>query len=170
MFLPHWSGRVRINMLPSEQLSGTILIMKSVERRNLLAIDYGRRRIGLAKSDELGLIASAYKTIDVNTAKQTLDEIAAILAEVKPNAIVIGYPMLSSGDRSKMCDEIDQFIAQLEKMYPGPIHKVDEFGSSGDAVKVITSHGKKSGKRKAAIDRLAAVIILQRYMDGEASL
>ncbi len=157
-------------MWQSEQESSAVFTMKSVERRNLLAIDYGRRRIGLAKSDELGLIASAYKTIEVNSAKQVFDEITAILAEIKPNGIVIGYPLLPSGDKSKMCDEIDQFIVQLEKLYNGPIHKVDEFGSSGDAVKVITSHGKKSGKRKAAIDRLAAVVILQRYMDGERTL
>jgi len=133
--------------------------------KTFLGIDYGERRIGLAKSDPTGLIASALKTLEVSSIENAVAQIKIEIDEYEPNGIVVGYPLLPSGDRSEKCDVVYAFIEQLKKIYSGPIHKEDEIYSSGEAEKVIHAHGKRLGKDKKRIDRLAAVIILQRFLD-----
>ena len=119
----------------------------------------------MAKSDPTGLIASALKTLEVTSMENAIAQIKKEIDEYEPNGIVVGYPLLPSGDRSKKCDIIDAFIEQLKAEYSGPIHKEDEIYSSGEAEKIIHAHGKRIGKDKKRIDRLAAVIILQRFLD-----
>ena len=133
--------------------------------KTFLGIDYGERRIGLAKSDPTGLIASALKTLEVSSLENAITQIKNEIDEYEPNGIVVGYPLLPSGDRSNKCDVIDTFIKQLKDVYQGPIYKEDEIYSSGEAEKIIHAHGKRIGKDKKRIDRLAAVIILQRFLD-----
>ncbi|MCK4371847.1 MAG: Holliday junction resolvase RuvX [candidate division Zixibacteria bacterium] len=130
-----------------------------------LAIDYGRRRIGLAKSDPTGLIASALTTLEVKSVSHALELLGPILEEYSPDGLVIGYPLLASGDRSDLCVEIDRFVEKLAGIYSGPIYKVDERYSSVEAADIIHAHGKKVGQDKKRLDRLAAVIILQRFLD-----
>jgi putative Holliday junction resolvase len=134
--------------------------------RTFLAIDYGRRRIGLAKSDPTGLIASALMTLEVKSVSHAIKLIGPILEEYAPDGLVIGYPLYTSGELSEMCVEIDRFVEKLAEMYSGPIHKVDERYSSSEAADVIHAHGKKVGQDKKRLDRLAAVIILQRFLDA----
>lgn len=133
--------------------------------RTFIAIDYGSRRIGLAKSDPSGTIASALSTIEVRSVKEALTRLTEIIAEYSPHRLVIGYPLLASGDKSDKCREIDRFVERLRRIFPGPIELVDERYSSKEAAAVIHAHGKKTGQDKKRIDRLAAVIILQRYLD-----
>ncbi len=139
--------------------------MQDQYNRTFLGIDYGERRIGLAKSDPTGMIASALITIEVKSVKDALEQITQIVRDTEPNALVIGYPVLESGEKSRKCEEVDRFVDKLQKLYDGPIHKVDERYSSVEAVGIIHAHGKKAGKDKKRIDRLAAVIILQRFLD-----
>ncbi len=133
--------------------------------KTILAVDYGRRRIGLAKSDPMGIIASALETLEVKSVDDGISKLTAVLEEYKPSTVVIGYPLHSSGDKSEMCEEIDAFIEKLKPFYDGPVYKVDEHGSSMEAKGLIHAHGKKVGKKKKRVDRLAAVVILQRYMN-----
>ncbi len=137
--------------------------------RTYIAIDYGERRIGLAKSDPMGLIATALATLEVGSIKQALEKIAAIIDAYQPNGLVVGYPLLDSGDRSDKCAEVDRFIEKLKEFYDGPIHKVDESHSTTEAADIVHAHGQKVGKDKKRLDRLAAVVILQRFLD-EASV
>ena len=139
--------------------------MQDQYNRTFLGIDYGERRIGLAKSDPTGMIASALITIEAKSVKSALEQIAQIICETVPNGLVVGYPVLESGHKSAKCEEVDRFIVKLQKIYDGPIHRVDERYSSVEAVSIIHAHGKKAGKDKKRIDRLAAVIILQRFLD-----
>lgn len=133
--------------------------------RTFMAIDYGTRRIGLAKSDPTGMIASALMTLEVKSIKDALTQLDEIIRQYQPDKLVIGYPVLKSGDKSDKCHEIDRFIEKLRAIFDGPIEKVDEQHSSQEAAGIIHAHGKKSGQDKRRIDRLAAVIILQRYLD-----
>ena len=133
--------------------------------REYLSIDYGTRRIGLAKSDPTGTIASALMTLEVKSKREALDKIADLIQQYQPNGIVVGYPLLKSGDKSDKCREIDRFVDELKKIYSSPIERVDEQHSSQEAAAVIHAHGNKTGQDKRRIDRLAAVIILQRYLD-----
>lgn len=133
--------------------------------RTFLAIDYGRRRIGLAKSDPTGLIASALTTLEVKSQRDALEQIGSFISDINPDGIVVGYPLMPSGDKSDKCLEVDRFVEELQSVYEGPIHKVDERYSTVEAADVIHAHGKKVGQDKKRLDRLAAVIILQRFLD-----
>ena len=130
-----------------------------------LGIDYGARRIGIAKSDPTGLIASSLKTLEVKSDKDAVKQILALIEEYRPAGLVIGYPLHDSGDRTPKCDEIDAFVGLLTKDFTGPVYKVDERYSSVEAAGIIHAHGQKTGKDKKRIDRLAATIILQRFLD-----
>jgi putative holliday junction resolvase len=141
--------------------------MTSSPDKTILAFDYGSRRIGVAKSDALGMIASAVTTLEVKSMKEAWQKITALITEHTPARIVIGYPELASGDKSPKCLEIDKFIERLETVYTGPIHRVDESYTSVEATAVIHAHGKQAGRNKKRIDRIAAVIILQRYLDEQ---
>ena len=136
--------------------------------RTYLAIDYGKRRIGLAKSDPLGVIASALGTLEIRSRADAVTQLRRVIEEYQPNALVIGYPVLSSGDRSPMCEEIDLFLGDLATFWHGPVHKVDEDYSSSEATDMIHAHGKRVGKDKGRVDRLAAVVILRRFLDEQA--
>jgi len=136
--------------------------------RTFLGVDYGRRRIGIAKSDPTGFIASALMTLEVNSKEQAVVKLLELIRKYNPDGIVVGYPLLRSGDRGSLCNEIDRFIAGIKKEYDKPIHTVDEYDTSVEAADIIHAHGKKVGQDKRRIDRLAAVLILQRFLDEPA--
>ncbi|MCB2230502.1 Holliday junction resolvase RuvX [bacterium] len=133
--------------------------------KTLLGIDYGERRIGIAKSDPTGMIASPVTTLEVRSRKEAVAALLDLIKEYQPTGLVVGYPLLTSGDRSKKCEQIDRFLEILSKSYDGPIYREDERYSSSEAADIIHAHGQRIGKDKKRIDRLAAVIILQRYLD-----
>ena len=133
--------------------------------KTYLAVDYGSRRIGIAKSDPTGLIASALTTIEVKSIRQAVEEVVRLLREYQPKGLVIGYPLLKSGDKSKKCEEVDRFIDKVIAEHPIEVFRVDESYTSIEAADVIHAHGKRTGKDKKRIDRLAAVMILQRFLD-----
>ncbi|MCD6248754.1 MAG: Holliday junction resolvase RuvX [candidate division Zixibacteria bacterium] len=147
--------------------------MSTTDKRNnktYLAIDYGKRRVGLAKSDPSGLIASALETIEVKSNREALDRLSGFIAEYQPAALIIGYPLNEDGSTNDACENIDRFIEKLKNIYDGPIHKVDEYGTSEEAASIIHVHGQQVGrkkKKKKRVDRLAAVIILQRFLDEQ---
>jgi putative Holliday junction resolvase len=133
--------------------------------RTFLSIDYGSRRIGLAKSDPTGMIASALKTLEVRSVADALAQLEQAIHDYEPNGLVVGYPLLQSGDKSDKCREIDTLIDRLKQFYTGPIHRVDEQYTSQEAADIVHAHGKKVGQDKRRLDRLAAVVILQRFLD-----
>ena len=139
----------------SERVTGTFL-----------GIDYGKRRIGLSRSDPSGLIASSLVTLEIRSMSDAVKQVQRIIEENHPDGLVIGYPLLASGDRSEICDDVDRFVSRLRECYGGPIHCVYEQYTSSEAERIIHEHGKRIGANKGRIDRLAAVILLQRYLDG----
>lgn len=141
--------------------------MSHGEDKTCLAIDYGERRIGIAKSDPTGLIASALTTLEVRSNTQALAALAELIEEYDPSAIVIGWPLMPSGDEGDKCVAVDRFIAKLREIYSGPIHKVDERYTSSEAADIVHAHGQRVGRDKKRLDRLAAVIILQRFLDEQ---
>jgi putative Holliday junction resolvase len=139
--------------------------MSEQYNKTFLAFDYGERRIGVAKSDPTGLIASALLTLEAKSINDALEKIRSLIDEYEPDGLVFGYPLLQSGDRSKKCVDVDRFIEKLSKDISLPVYKVDEYDTSAEAEKIIHAHNKKVGDDKKRIDRLAAVLILQRFLD-----
>ena len=138
-----------------------------MEDKAVLAIDYGTRRVGIAKSDPMGILASPLVTLEVKSDRDALDAINSLIQEYNPRTIVIGYPLLQSGDKSAKCLEIDRFIEQLSRFYDGPIVRVDEADTSNEAASILRAQGRRPSRDKVRIDRVAAVLILQRYLDEQ---
>ena len=141
--------------------------MTDTPDKTILAFDYGTRRIGVAKSDPLGISVSPVTTLEVSKTRDLWRQIKQLIEECAPATIVVGYPELSTGERSRKCAEVDRFIERLAEIYSGRIERVDEAYTSIEAASVVHAHGKKAGRDKKRIDRIAAVIILQRYLEEQ---
>ncbi len=140
--------------------------MTGAHDKTYLALDYGRKRIGVAKSDPTGLIASPLTTLVVASDNQAVARVVELLKEYHPRGLVVGYPVHQSGDPSAICKRIDRFVQKLVKVYPVEVFLEDETYSSQEAADIIHAHGKRVGVDKKRVDRLAAVIILERFLEG----
>ena len=133
----------------------------------ILGIDYGERRIGLAVSDHTHVIAQPLTTLIREDSGAWWDRLAAIIAEQEVDAIVVGYPRTLRGTASRQTEAVDRFITRLQDRQPVPVHRYDERLTSVAARKALTQQGIKTGHRKEAVDRTAAALILQDYLDSQ---
>ncbi|MBC8256789.1 MAG: Holliday junction resolvase RuvX [Candidatus Marinimicrobia bacterium] len=134
----------------------------------ILGVDYGERRIGIALSDPLGIIAKPLTIID---RKITPDYISAILETAKErdvNKIVVGVPYTLKGENSKQTDVVKIFIAKLFSIGKIQVIPIDERLSSVAAEKSLQLQGVKTGHEKGRVDETAAAIILQEYLDSQS--
>lgn len=130
----------------------------------ILGIDYGIKRVGVAATDELQIIVNPVKTVNTNTLLEFLD---IYLKEEPVEKIVFGYPTHKDGTPTYVVDEMKVFIKKLEKKHPTiAIDFQDENYTSVQALDIMIKSGlsKKQRKDKARLDRLSAVLILQRYL------
>lgn len=131
----------------------------------ILGIDYGLKRTGLAATDPLQIIVSGIDTIDT---KDIWDWLQAYLSEEEVEKIVFGHPTHSDGTDTHLVEHIQTLMAKIEKHAPH-IHldMQDESFSSTMAKQIILQSGTKKKKRrdKALVDKMSAVIILQRYLN-----
>ena len=138
-----------------------------------LGIDYGGRRSGLAVSDAGAKIAGGFKTVEAGSASEAARSIVSELAELSPEGIVVGYPIaLDGGQKGERCRAVDRFIGELEKLTDLPIYRQDERDTSSEARDIVHAHGKMVGRKRTkggVIDRIAATIILQRWLDERGS-
>lgn len=134
--------------------------------RRTLAIDYGERRIGLAISDELGIIASGIGTIDNDTT--LLTRLVALVRERDVARIVVGLPLTLRGTEEKLAVTVHAFVEQLRTATETPVHLFDERFTSSLATQAIRDMGvgRKKRRDKRKIDEVAAVILLQGYLDA----
>ena len=133
----------------------------------ILAIDYGKKRTGIAVTDPLQIIASGLTTVD------TINNLSFLKDYIKKEdveTIVIGYPFkLENTKTAHSLPLIDGFIKKLKKSFPNiPIVKEDEHFTSKMAVQAMIDGGVKKMKRrnKALIDKISAALILKSYLEG----
>ena len=131
----------------------------------VLCIDYGKSRIGLALSDPLQIIASPLKTINSRNVEEAILLIKEEVSKNEVEIIAIGVPIALSGDSTAQTEEVNGFIDQLKNEISIPIEEVDERLSSVEAIRVLHKKGVKTGHNKGEIDKTAAAIILQTYLD-----
>lgn len=132
----------------------------------ILAIDYGTKRVGVAVTDPLGMIAGALATVDTPRIFDFLNE---YLTVNDCNRLVIGYPLTLRNEPAEVTREIDRFIEHFASLYPYiEVIKYDERFSSKLAFDTILASGIGRRKRrdKAVIDRISATIILQNYLES----
>lgn len=133
----------------------------------ILGIDYGRARVGVAQSDPLQLFASPLETVPAAKIIDYLQKIASVEKVVR---FVVGYPMNLDGRPSEAAADVDVFLAELAKAFPGiPVELEDERFTSVLAHRAMIDGGMKKSQRrdKASVDRISAAIILQSYLDRE---
>ena len=131
----------------------------------ILAIDPGGRRVGLALTDPLRIIASPYKTLLINDTEDALVQIQEVLDNEEVTEIVVGLPLRAGDKKSEQAQRVETFIAALRKHVTQPVHVIDESYSSVEAEASLHAMGKKVGQDKGAVDRIAAAIILKQYLN-----
>lgn len=131
-----------------------------------LAIDYGRRRHGIAISDEEAIIARPLAALDRTSDEDgDLRRIAAIVAEHGARRIVVGLPLLPDGTEGTIAGEVRRFAERLRDALGVPVDSFDERLSTSEAERVLIEGGVRRRRRKSLRDGLAAVLILQGYLD-----
>lgn len=135
----------------------------------ILAIDYGKRRIGLAISDPTGTIASGIGTLEVKSDDEALNRIAAGRAAWEYRRIIIGLPVTESGEEGTAAEAVRAFATRLEEKTKVDVQLVDERYTSREALRVFHKTGKKLKGHKGDIDRLSAEILLRGFLDSFAT-
>lgn len=129
----------------------------------LIALDIGAKRIGVARTDILQISLNAVGTYHVN---EFMDALATLLKEGPIEALIVGWP-LNDGEEGKATERVQNWINRIQKIYPTiPIIKEDESNTSVEAkeIQFQVGMGKKKRQEKATVDRIAAVLILKRYL------
>lgn len=131
----------------------------------ILAIDYGKKRVGLAVTDPLKLIANRLETIST---QNIWDYLKDYFAKEEVECIVVGYPRQMNNEASEAVTYINPFLKKFQKEYPGvPIELADERFTSKMAFRAMIDGGlkKKARQDKAMVDAVSATIILQSYLE-----
>lgn len=132
----------------------------------VLAVDYGKRRIGLAISDPTGTIATGIGTLEVTSDNDAVARILAGHAEWGYRAIIVGLPITESGTEGPMAASAREFAQRLKESTKVDVTLVDERYTSKEAQRIFHQVGKKLKGRKGEIDRLAAEVLLRGYLDA----
>jgi len=136
----------------------------------ILAIDYGERRIGLAISDPMRIIATGLETLTVKSESQAIEQLKRIVAENEVREILIGLPMSLKGTQSAKAAVVMKFSEKLEQATHLPIRFWDERFSTVTAQRLLLqTETKKKRRNKEKIDQLAAIVILRNYLDSSES-
>ena len=144
--------------------------MKFIRRENrlhrILSIDYGNKRIGLALSDLMQIIAKPYKTIYNESHNQILNELNIIIEEKSVKKIIVGLPLNLKGEFSEQTNITIKFVDFLKENIKIDVLTYDERLSSIQAKNSLVKQGVKTGHNKGAVDQTAAALFLQGYLDG----
>ncbi len=137
----------------------------------VLGVDYGRARIGVAISDELGMLAHPVETIHAQDLKAALQRIAEIARERKVGRVVLGLPRQMSGAEGVAASEVKTFAEKLRPLLSCELILWDERLTTTAAGRALRDSGRKTRQTRGVIDQVAAQMILQSYLDslGEIS-
>ncbi len=132
----------------------------------ILGLDYGEARIGVAVSDALGILANPLDTICEKDRALQLEKTACVAKAHSVEKIVVGNPKRMDGSLGHRAEYTEAFARDLSKMLDIPYVMWDERLSSTEAHRILESGGVSGKKRKTKVDKIAAVIILQGYLDA----
>jgi len=133
----------------------------------ILALDLGKKRIGMAVSDELGITAQGLPTLERRNNRADFAALAVVIREKNIGQIVLGLPLRMSGEEGTQAEWVRTFADELQRQVGLPVNLRDERWTSKQAERVLVGSGVRHEDRKPAIDRLSAVILLQDYLDSQ---
>jgi putative Holliday junction resolvase len=137
----------------------------SINPGRILGIDYGTKRIGLAVSDPMQILATPYKTLPNTNQKKVLSELVNIIQEKDVSAIIVGMPYHMNGRSGDKVNRVRKFIKHLNDMVNIQIITWDERWSTTSAHKSLLERQKSPSKERHIIDQIAASFILQNFLD-----
>jgi putative holliday junction resolvase len=145
--------------------------MRPEESRNevpgrTLALDVGSKRIGVAVSDPLGITAQGLPTLQRQNKRLDLEALGRLLTDYQVREIVIGLPLRLSGAEGTQSEKMRRFAEELHKYFRVPVHLWDERWTSTQANRLLRETEISIEKRAQAVDRMAAVLILQSWMEA----
>jgi putative Holliday junction resolvase len=136
--------------------------------RRILGLDVGSKTIGMAVSDPLGITAQGLQTIRRKNKRTDFPLLERAIREHDVREIVVGYPLRMSGAEGRQSEKVAAFAEELRRRFSLPVHLWDERLTSVQANRLLREAELSIAKRAAAVDRMAAVLILQSYLDARA--
>lgn len=136
----------------------------------IMGLDYGDKTVGVAISDELGITAQPFETIyreRWNKLRQTCKRLEEIIIEKKIEKIVVGKPLNMNGTEGERLERTREFIGMIERRTGLEVVELDERLTTMEADRILDMTGVVESGRKEYIDKMAAAIILQTYLDRE---
>lgn len=134
----------------------------------ILALDHGTRRIGVAISDELKMIAQPLEFIPAEPFEAFVGRLKQILNEKEVELVLVGMPRNMDGSYGSAAQKVNEFIAALRNEIPLPIKTWDERLTSAQANRILIQGNVRRDKRKKTVDKMAAAILLQSYLESGA--
>ena len=132
----------------------------------VLAIDHGTKRMGIAISDELKMIAQPLEYIPAEPFAKMLDRLKEILREKEVELIIVGLPRNMDGSYGPAALKVQEFVAALKSAVTVPIQTLDERLTSVQANRFLLQANVRRAQRKEKVDKTAAALLLQTYLDG----
>ena len=130
----------------------------------VLALDVGKKRIGLAVSDELGITAQGMETLERTRIREDLETLRQIAGKWNVGLLLIGRPLHMSGSESRQSEYTDVFADRLGRHLGLPVVFWDERLTSVEAERMLRESGASIDERRKAVDRLAATLLLESYL------
>ena len=137
--------------------------------RRILALDYGRKRIGLAISDELQLTAQPLVVLERANRRDDLRRLREICRKQGVARILVGHPLHITGEAGEMAGEASRFAARLRKELGIEVDLVDERLSSWEAAQITAETGSAAHRKASSLDDVAAAIFLREYLEHRRS-
>jgi len=134
----------------------------------VLGLDVGSRRIGVAVSDPLGITAQGLETLQRTSKRRDFEHLQRVIQEYDVREIVVGLPLRMSGAEGIQSDKMQVFAEELRKRFRLPVHLWDERLTSVEANRLLREAELSIEKRGRAVDRMAAILILQGWMEHRA--
>lgn len=139
----------------------------SAPRGRILALDLGKKRIGLALSDPLGITAQGLPTLERTNIRTDLSALEQLIQEHGVGMILMGHPLHMSGKEGRQAEYTREFAERLAKRTGLDVKFWDERLTTVEAERVLKESGISISKRARAVDRLAAQILLESYLSSE---
>ncbi len=137
--------------------------------RRILALDVGSRRIGVAVSDPLGITAQGLDTIHRQNKRRDWEALRQVIEKYDVAEIVVGLPLRLTGAEGTQSEKMRLFADDLKKHFGLPVNLWDERWTSVEANRLLRETNLSIEKRGKAVDRMAAILILQSWLEGRAS-
>ncbi len=135
----------------------------------ILALDHGTVRIGVAVSDELGMLAHPLDFLPAEPLETFLDRLKLLIREREVSLVVVGMPRNMDGSYGPSAQKVQAFVHLLKETIPMPIRTWDERLTSTQAHRLLAESGKRERDRRGRVDSSAAAVLLQSYLEAAAN-